>query len=119
MALGQSVESFKGPAINRRLVSQQEGVLAVESGVQAHQVARATSWPSIQSKCRAVTFFFGAVTLVTQPQGKAILGTHAVLGHRGTKQEGGRCLLRAGHSRFGHQGCVVCWPAPCPRSLDL
>lgn len=46
MALGQSVESFKGPAINRRLVSQQEGVLAVESGVQAHQVARPHPGPA-------------------------------------------------------------------------
>ena len=60
MALGQSVESFEGPAMNRRLVSQQEGVSAVESGVQAHQVTRATSWPSIRSKRRAVTFFLGS-----------------------------------------------------------
>lgn len=58
MALGQSVESFKGPAMNRRLVFQQEGVSAVESGVQAHQVTQATSWPSIRSKRRAVTFFW-------------------------------------------------------------
>ena len=58
MALGQSVGSFKGPAVNRRLVSQQEKVLAVGSGVQAHQVAGATSWPSVWSKLRAITFFF-------------------------------------------------------------
>ena len=119
MALGQSVGSFKGPAVNRRLVSQQEKVLAVGSGVQAHQVAGATSWPSVWSKLRAVTFFFRSYKTCNPTQGKAILGTYTALGRRGTKQEGGRCLLRVGHSRFGHRGYVVCWPAPCPRSLDL
>lgn len=47
-------------------------------GHRAHQVARAASWPSAQSKLRALT-------PSNQAHGKAVLDTHTPqLGHRGT-----------------------------------